>query len=65
MDGNKNGKLKFKNSNNNHTCRIDEYETALKDWEESRPPGSASSLDATHYKKKIEDREAVTVSLTE
>uniref|UniRef100_A0A0K0FYY6 Calponin family repeat-containing domain protein n=1 Tax=Strongyloides venezuelensis TaxID=75913 RepID=A0A0K0FYY6_STRVS len=37
---------------------IEEYETALKEWEESKPPGSASSVDPFgHYKKKFEERE--------
>lgn len=38
---------------------IDEYEQAIKDWEENRPPGSASSVDPFgHYKKKFEERES-------
>jgi hypothetical protein len=38
---------------------IEEYETALKEWEENRPPGSASSVDPFgHYKKKFEQRES-------
>lgn len=37
---------------------MEEYETALKDWEENKPPGSASSVDPFgHYKKKFEERE--------
>ncbi|VDM60177.1 unnamed protein product [Angiostrongylus costaricensis] len=38
---------------------IEEYEAALKEWEESKPPGSASSADPFgHYKKKFEERES-------
>jgi len=36
---------------------IDEYDAALKEWEETKPPGSAASLDPAHYKKKSEDRD--------
>uniref|UniRef100_A0A0N4ZJ75 Calponin homolog OV9M n=1 Tax=Parastrongyloides trichosuri TaxID=131310 RepID=A0A0N4ZJ75_PARTI len=37
---------------------VEEYEAALKEFEESRPPGSASSVDPFgHYKKKFEERE--------
>ncbi|KHJ95057.1 hypothetical protein OESDEN_05008 [Oesophagostomum dentatum] len=37
---------------------IEEYEQALKEWEETKPPGSASSADPFgHYKKKFEERE--------
>ncbi|VDM45625.1 unnamed protein product, partial [Toxocara canis] len=37
---------------------IEEYEQALKEWEESRPPGSASSADPFgHYKHKFEERQ--------
>ncbi|PIO64045.1 calponin family repeat-containing domain protein [Teladorsagia circumcincta] len=37
---------------------IEEYEAALKEWEETKPPGSASSADPFgHYKKKFEERE--------
>ena len=32
--------------------RIDEYEAALKEWEENRPPGSASSADPFAEKAK-------------
>lgn len=40
-------------------CRLEEYEQALKEWEETRPPGSASSVDPFgHYKKKFEERES-------
>ncbi|ETN79229.1 hypothetical protein NECAME_02655 [Necator americanus] len=39
--------------------RIEEYELALKEWEETKPPGSASSADPFgHYKKKFEERES-------
>lgn len=38
--------------------RIEEYEQALKEWEETRPPGSASSVDPFgHYKQKFEERQ--------
>ncbi|PAV72735.1 hypothetical protein WR25_18718 [Diploscapter pachys] len=38
---------------------LEEYEQALKEWEETRPPGSASSVDPFgHYKKKFEERES-------
>ncbi|CAJ0935370.1 unnamed protein product, partial [Mesorhabditis belari] len=38
---------------------IEDYESALREWEENRPPGSASSVDPFgHYKKKFEDRES-------
>ncbi|VDK26142.1 unnamed protein product [Anisakis simplex] len=38
--------------------RIEEYEQALKEWEEMRPPGSASSADPFgHYKQKFEERQ--------
>ncbi|KAK6057882.1 calponin family repeat-containing domain protein [Cooperia oncophora] len=41
---------------------IEEYEAALKEWEESKPPGSASSADPFgHYKKKFEERERLKV----
>ncbi len=34
--------------------RIEEYEAAIKEWEETKPPGSASSLDPFgHYKRKV------------
>lgn len=39
--------------------RIEDYEAALKEWEETKPPGSASSVDPFgHYKKKFEERES-------
>uniref|UniRef100_A0A1I7X424 HMG box domain-containing protein n=1 Tax=Heterorhabditis bacteriophora TaxID=37862 RepID=A0A1I7X424_HETBA len=39
--------------------RIEDYEAALKEWEETKPPGSASSADPFgHYKKKFEERES-------
>uniref|UniRef100_A0AC34GS98 Calponin family repeat-containing domain protein n=1 Tax=Panagrolaimus sp. ES5 TaxID=591445 RepID=A0AC34GS98_9BILA len=45
---------------------IEEYETALKEWEENRPPGSASSVDPFgHYKKKFEQRESAKQSEVE
>ncbi|EGT45886.1 hypothetical protein CAEBREN_19771 [Caenorhabditis brenneri] len=38
---------------------IEDYEAALKEWEETKPPGSASSVDPFgHYKKKFEERES-------
>lgn len=38
---------------------IEDYESALKEWEETKPPGSASSVDPFgHYKKKFEERES-------
>lgn len=38
---------------------IDDYESALKEWEENKPPGSASSLDPFgHYKKKQDERQS-------
>lgn len=37
---------------------IDDYESALKEWEETKPPGSASSQLDPFGKKKQEDREA-------
>ncbi|TKR73064.1 hypothetical protein L596_020420 [Steinernema carpocapsae] len=38
---------------------VEEYEQALKEWEENKPPGSASSVDPFgHYKKKFEERES-------
>lgn len=37
-------------------CRIEEYEAALKEWEENKPPGSASSLDPVNYKKRSDDQ---------
>lgn len=38
---------------------IEEYEIAMKEWEENRPPGSASSVDPFgHYKKKFEERQS-------
>uniref|UniRef100_A0AC35U2I3 Uncharacterized protein n=1 Tax=Rhabditophanes sp. KR3021 TaxID=114890 RepID=A0AC35U2I3_9BILA len=37
---------------------VEEYETALKEFEEQKPPGSSSSVDPFgHFKKKFEDRE--------
>jgi len=34
--------------------RVEDYETALKEWEENRPPASASSVDPFgHYKKRV------------
>ena len=45
---------------------IEEYETAIKEWEENRPPGSASSVDPFgHYKKKFEERESAKQSEVE
>ena len=35
-------------------CRVEEYESALRDWEENRPPGSASSADPFSSRKKME-----------
>ncbi|KAI1724234.1 calponin family repeat domain-containing protein [Ditylenchus destructor] len=36
---------------------IEDYDAAYKEWEENRPPGSASSIDPFgHYKKKAEER---------
>jgi hypothetical protein len=55
-DGRKNGFTPLGNSINNN-FRIEEYEAALKEWEENKPPGSASSLDPAGYKKKTEERE--------
>lgn len=35
--------------------RIEEYEQALREFEEQRPPNSASSADP-HYKSKFDDK---------
>lgn len=46
-------------TNNSPSFRIEDYEAALKEWEETKPPGSASSVDPFgHYKKKFEERES-------
>uniref|UniRef100_A0A914LZX4 Calponin family repeat-containing domain protein n=1 Tax=Meloidogyne incognita TaxID=6306 RepID=A0A914LZX4_MELIC len=45
---------------------VEEYEAAMREWEENRPPGSASAGSDTHpfekYKRKFEERESSKLS---
>ncbi|KAF7629831.1 hypothetical protein Mgra_00009157 [Meloidogyne graminicola] len=46
--------------------RMEEYESAMREWEENRPPGSASAGSDIHpfekYKRKFEERESSKLS---